>query len=486
MHTNNCEVQSNIRSRFLSCVETTWNNFRFTRFVFFPRWAMRTFSLCPTSPEDLWALAPTWTAWDNGWSNRWMDRWSWPAMGRSTSCWGKVCLGQFVDISVRFSSVFPFFLVGLYVVKWCKVNNMLFCWTKHEAMDHASILLQNHSCSRDGSTSVSSPFLSSGLFFPRPAWRSSDHGAQWYHTSVGSKRSRRSWSHRQMAVVCSQRYLVFAPSPFSHFGPSWAIRGVQADQASLWSTAHVGWNQQLQWPVAVRFLRWRKFRWVHGWVGSKCSSRSRTLGWNPDGRDSCWNQKCGKANSGGSWKSWKSWNCGASSGTSVVPWQCLQDCHGHSWLQCWWEPAFDDLCKLERFLWRHSRHVWRSLEIWRTDCGCLGGLQATSVLVGIFNQFLTWCPWMVGGALSCGNVFDVKPEVFVYIPPEGELRGGSWVVVDPAINPDVMEMYADQDSRGGILEPAGAKGKHKVSSAKRWYLQYLKTTGTCCLSSKKG
>merc|ERR1712151_1037613 len=37
----------------------------------------------------------------------------------------------------------------------------------------------------------------------------------------------------------------------------------------------------------------------------------------------------------------------------------------------------------------------------------------------------------------------------------GELRGGSWVVVDPTINEDRMEMYADPDSRGSILEPAG-------------------------------
>jgi len=29
------------------------------------------------------------------------------------------------------------------------------------------------------------------------------------------------------------------------------------------------------------------------------------------------------------------------------------------------------------------------------------------------------------------------------------------VVIDPAINPEQMEMYADVDSRGGILEPAG-------------------------------
>lgn len=29
------------------------------------------------------------------------------------------------------------------------------------------------------------------------------------------------------------------------------------------------------------------------------------------------------------------------------------------------------------------------------------------------------------------------------------------VVVDPTINPDVMEMYADEESRGGVLEPEG-------------------------------
>jgi len=48
-----------------------------------------------------------------------------------------------------------------------------------------------------------------------------------------------------------------------------------------------------------------------------------------------------------------------------------------------------------------------------------------------------------------------KHPVYVYIPPCGELRGGSWVVVDPTINEEMMEMYADQESRGGILEPPG-------------------------------
>ena len=37
--------------------------------------------------------------------------------------------------------------------------------------------------------------------------------------------------------------------------------------------------------------------------------------------------------------------------------------------------------------------------------------------------------------------------VLIYLPPNGELRGGAWVVVDPTINPEHMEMYADIDSR---------------------------------------
>eukprot|EP00166_Cyanidium_caldarium_P000418 ctg_1159.g407 len=45
--------------------------------------------------------------------------------------------------------------------------------------------------------------------------------------------------------------------------------------------------------------------------------------------------------------------------------------------------------------------------------------------------------------------------VFVYVPPGGELRGGAWVVLDTAINPQHIEMYADEGARGGVLEPAG-------------------------------
>lgn len=59
------------------------------------------------------------------------------------------------------------------------------------------------------------------------------------------------------------------------------------------------------------------------------------------------------------------------------------------------------------------------------------------------------------GAQIVDALVDYKHPVFVYIPPGGELRGGAWVVIDPAINPAQMEMYADVESRGGILEPAG-------------------------------
>jgi acetyl-CoA carboxylase/biotin carboxylase 1 len=59
------------------------------------------------------------------------------------------------------------------------------------------------------------------------------------------------------------------------------------------------------------------------------------------------------------------------------------------------------------------------------------------------------------GAMIVDALREHDMPVFVYIPPNGELRGGAWVVIDPTINPRRMEMYADADSRGGILEPPG-------------------------------
>jgi acetyl-CoA carboxylase/biotin carboxylase 1 len=62
------------------------------------------------------------------------------------------------------------------------------------------------------------------------------------------------------------------------------------------------------------------------------------------------------------------------------------------------------------------------------------------------------------GSFIVDALVKYEQPIFVYIPPFGELRGGSWVVVDPTINPNAMEMYADTEARGGVLEPEGMIG----------------------------
>lgn len=51
------------------------------------------------------------------------------------------------------------------------------------------------------------------------------------------------------------------------------------------------------------------------------------------------------------------------------------------------------------------------------------------------------------GAYIVDGLREYKQPILTYIPPNGELRGGAWAVVDPTINPGHMEMYADPDSR---------------------------------------
>jgi acetyl-CoA carboxylase / biotin carboxylase 1 len=70
----------------------------------------------------------------------------------------------------------------------------------------------------------------------------------------------------------------------------------------------------------------------------------------------------------------------------------------------------------------------------------------------MYNEVLKYGSYIVDALVK------YEQPIFVYIPPFGELRGGSWVVVDPTINPQYMEMYADEDSRGGVLEPEGIVG----------------------------
>uniref|UniRef100_A0A673M479 acetyl-CoA carboxylase n=1 Tax=Sinocyclocheilus rhinocerous TaxID=307959 RepID=A0A673M479_9TELE len=77
---------------------------------------------------------------------------------------------------------------------------------------------------------------------------------------------------------------------------------------------------------------------------------------------------------------------------------------------------------------------------WR---GFSGGMK------DMYDQVLKFGAYIVDG------LREYSQPVLVYIPPQAELRGGSWVVIDPTINLRHMEMYADKDSRGGVLEPEG-------------------------------
>uniref|UniRef100_A0A1L8D6Q0 Acetyl CoA Carboxylase-3 n=1 Tax=Plutella xylostella TaxID=51655 RepID=A0A1L8D6Q0_PLUXY len=57
------------------------------------------------------------------------------------------------------------------------------------------------------------------------------------------------------------------------------------------------------------------------------------------------------------------------------------------------------------------------------------------------------------GAEIVRSLRGARAPVLVYIPPGAELRGGAWAVVDPSVHSARMEMYADNDARGGVLEP---------------------------------
>jgi len=59
------------------------------------------------------------------------------------------------------------------------------------------------------------------------------------------------------------------------------------------------------------------------------------------------------------------------------------------------------------------------------------------------------------GSYIVDELVGYKQPVMVYIPRHAELRGGAWVVVDPNINSDVMEMFADTHAAGGVLEAEG-------------------------------
>lgn len=88
----------------------------------------------------------------------------------------------------------------------------------------------------------------------------------------------------------------------------------------------------------------------------------------------------------------------------------------------------------------HERLPLMVFANWR---GFSGGMK------DMYDQILKFGAYIVDALRS------FHQPVLVYIPPHAELRGGSWVVIDPTINPLCMELYADRESRGGVLEAEG-------------------------------
>lgn len=91
------------------------------------------------------------------------------------------------------------------------------------------------------------------------------------------------------------------------------------------------------------------------------------------------------------------------------------------------------------------------------------------------------------GAFIVDALRQYSQPIMVYLPPYCELRGGAWAVLDATINPRHMEMYADPNARGGILEPEGVvevKFRHKdmVKTMQRndkLMMQYMQDLSSC-------
>ncbi|XP_045152620.1 acetyl-CoA carboxylase 2 [Echinops telfairi] len=114
---------------------------------------------------------------------------------------------------------------------------------------------------------------------------------------------------------------------------------------------------------------------------------------------------------------------------------------------------------------------------WR---GFSGGMK------DMYDQVLKFGAYIVDG------LRQYKQPILIYIPPFAELRGGSWVVLDSTINPLCIEMYADRESRGGVLEPEGTveikfRTKDLVKTIRRidpTYQKLMEQLGMSDLSDK--
>jgi len=66
----------------------------------------------------------------------------------------------------------------------------------------------------------------------------------------------------------------------------------------------------------------------------------------------------------------------------------------------------------------------------------------------MYNEILKF------GAMIVDALVEYKHPIFIYIPKHGELRGGAWVVIDPAINPEKMETGLHPSSPLWVFHPS--------------------------------
>ena len=70
-----------------------------------------------------------------------------------------------------------------------------------------------------------------------------------------------------------------------------------------------------------------------------------------------------------------------------------------------------------------------------------GNIHMCVIMADMYEEVLKY------GSMIVDALREYKQVIYVYLPPNGELRGGAWVVLDPTINPEHMQMYADRESR---------------------------------------
>lgn len=101
----------------------------------------------------------------------------------------------------------------------------------------------------------------------------------------------------------------------------------------------------------------------------------------------------------------------------------------------------------------------------------------------MFEQIIKFGAYIVDG------LREYKKPILIYLPPNAELRGGAWAVLDPLINPRYMETYADPEARGGVLEPEGTveikyKDKDLIKTIHRLDPIAIKVIKNSCKSSQ--